>query len=360
MESNKNQQQGEPSMRNLTAILLLICTAVFGQDETEKFVVAISGKVKDENTADILATTINRAITNSDLYIVLPNDPELMKILKKTWKGNIVSDQTIISLAQNSNADHLCLAKITRYNDKDIISLQWVKLKTKQIQLGRTGRASGNLSKYDDFESKIEEAIKDMLGTAKNKNIKTFTDPRDNKQYKMVTIGDQTWMAENLNYKVNGSKCYDNKESNCQKYGRLYNRITVMDIDEKNLWLKSDKKHQGICPKDWHLPSAEEWEELVGIAGGRKKAGKKLISAEFNGTDDYGFSALLGGECYPIEQCKTCYDKECKDVGSAGVWYTSSLDGCGEGANIEYIEDSEIESGCGNIWIYYSVRCIKD
>jgi len=116
-----------------------------------------------------------------------------------------------------------------------------------------------------------------------------FTDSRDGKKYRTIEIGAQTWMAENLNFNAEGSKCLDNKEENCQKYGRLYDWYTA---------IKS-------CPNGWHLPSHAEWETLVNFAGGEKKAGKVLKATNGwndngrksgNGTDIFGFSALPGGD----------------------------------------------------------------
>ncbi|MCQ2091635.1 MAG: fibrobacter succinogenes major paralogous domain-containing protein [Fibrobacter sp.] len=121
----------------------------------------------------------------------------------------------------------------------------------------------------------------------------TMKDHRDGKTYKTVKIGNQEWMAENLNYQTDESKCYDNKPENCDKYGRLY------------VW----REAVTACPDGWHLPSKEEFEELEKLAGQKAgdidKAGTVLKSTtgwkdndgkRGNGTDGLGFGALPAGE----------------------------------------------------------------
>lgn len=98
-------------------------------------------------------------------------------------------------------------------------------------------------------------------------------------QFKTVKIADKTWMAENLNIEVPGSWCYDNNPENCKKYGRLYTYEAAIKF----------------CPKGWHLPSDEEWTQLVNALGGEETAGKQLKD---NGKS--GFNALLGGSRIPM------------------------------------------------------------
>ena len=120
----------------------------------------------------------------------------------------------------------------------------------------------------------------------------TFIDDRDGKAYRTVKIESLTWMAENLNFVMDSSVCYHNADSNCTKYGRLYNWDTAMKA----------------CPAGWRLSSDEDWVNLALAAAGKcngrvhwKIAGKKLKSKtnwgdwSGNGTDDYGFLALPGG-----------------------------------------------------------------
>jgi len=141
-------------------------------------------------------------------------------------------------------------------------------------------------------------------------NYVFVTDSRDNKTYKIVVINNQTWMAENLNYDADGSKCYENQEGNCQKYGRLYNWQTA----------------KSACPSGWHLPSNVEWTTLTDFVdnqGTRLKSISDWISPMNGNTDgqpdvgrqdNYGFSALPGGY----------YSNVFRYVGNSGYWWSAS------------------------------------
>jgi len=169
-----------------------------------------------------------------------------------------------------------------------------------------------------------------------------FTDPRDGKVYKTVKIGDQTWLAENLNFDCKGSKCYDNDPKYAEKYGRLYN------------W-KTAKK---ACPSGWHLPSKKEWDELVNFAGGEDTAGKKLKaksgwSENGNGTNEYGFSALPGGFGNSSGSFSI--------AGYYGNWWSSSEYGSSYAYYrvMDYSDEDAYWNDYGKSYLF-SVRCVQD
>jgi uncharacterized protein (TIGR02145 family) len=152
--------------------------------------------------------------------------------------------------------------------------------------------------------------------------------------YKTVKIGNQTWMAENLDYAVEGSKCYNNQDSNCNTYGRLYNWATAMALpancETTSCSSQISTKHRGICPSGWHIPSNAEWDQLYRYADGTSgtsspygspTAGRYLKATSGwneggNGEDTHGFAALPGGYGYS--------DGSFSDVGNIDYWWSAS------------------------------------
>ena len=168
----------------------------------------------------------------------------------------------------------------------------------------RLSTNGGDFAMYERLKEKMEEQrLRAIAAVSGN-----FTDSRDNKTYKTIKIGSQTWMAENLNYIGDGylGLCYGDKPreqirkpENCEKYGRLYDWSEAIGLDREYNRKKfgNDDNVQGVCPSGWHLPSKDEWNTLMTTVGS-DTAGKKLRARDgwdSNGTDDFGFSALPGG-----------------------------------------------------------------
>lgn len=108
-----------------------------------------------------------------------------------------------------------------------------------------------------------------------------MTDSRDGRTYKTVKIGNQVWMAENLDYDMEGSLCYDGEYDNCRKYGRLYYWESI----------------RNACPEGWHVPTLEDFGTLLFVSGKeREDVSFALRSSSWNeGDDSFGFSALPAG-----------------------------------------------------------------
>ncbi|MBR6378389.1 MAG: hypothetical protein IKS02_00255 [Fibrobacter sp.] len=197
----------------------------------------------------------------------------------------------------------------------------------------------------------------------------TLTDSRDGQTYKTVTIGTQTWMAENLNYETTNSYCYNDTATYCDKYGRLYTWAAAMD--SVGSWSTNGKgcgygktcspsyPVRGVCPSGWHLPSQAEWEALFTAVGGQSTAGQKLKSmsgwsSSGNGMDAFGFSALPTG----FRDSEGNYFKNDGDF----TTFCSSTENDSYNAYFVVLSYNGDDAFLYNDYKYYgfSVRCLKN
>ena len=191
----------------------------------------------------------------------------------------------------------------------------------------------------------------------------TLTDERDGQTYKTVKIGGLWWMAENLNYAYlrptetadSSSFCYNDSLEYCEEYGRLYT------------WYAALK----ACPSGWHLPWYREYETMIPHSYGD---GRPLRSTEWNGTDDYGFSALPAGARYAdgkytLEGMSSSWNGGMNAYSGDPTWFwtdTKVADQVYGGVTYELAHAIRVYPE-GNAGLFtglvddaYSVRCIKN
>lgn len=174
-----------------------------------------------------------------------------------------------------------------------------------------------------------------------------------NVEYNTVLIKDVCVITENLQYEPKAtanarSICYGNDESNCTKYGRLYNYGAATHA----------------CPSGWKLPTKTQLETMRkftnednDIAGIYFKAKSGWDGA--NGNDRLGFNAIPGGSCEEDDTEESGY--ECLDQQKIGLWWTSTeeyvdskthyaleLNAESDGFFIQGMDDN----------LYLSVRCV--
>ena len=182
-----------------------------------------------------------------------------------------------------------------------------------------------------------------------------MTDTRDGQTYKTVQIGEQTWMAENLNFETADSYCYKDSTNYCTMYGRLYT------------WAAATT----ACPEGWHLPSDDEWNTLLGEVGKKLSIGAALRSTSGWGEntkslDAFGFSVLPAGYRYIFHVERHIGGGRFEIVGSTpkysggGVtffWGTAENNDAFRVYMNWYRESADFSSDKENA---YSVRCVKD
>jgi len=192
----------------------------------------------------------------------------------------------------------------------------------------------------------------------------------DGNVYKTITIGNQTWMAENLRVlhyrngdtipgisdatkwaqRTKGAYCdYGNNTNKGSIYGKLYNWLTIIDT-------------RNPCPVGWHVPVDAEWETLYATLGGylyttsdKMREVGILHWAYINdgATNASGFTAIPGG--------MRDYGGLFTDYGQTGFWWSATAAGDYYHLDADYyFLDSGVNSGSGSKLNGLSIRCVKD
>ena len=190
-----------------------------------------------------------------------------------------------------------------------------------------------------------------------------FIDPRDGQVYPTIKIGSQCWMAKNLNYGIfkesvftndghvdvsnNGiveKYAYDNDVSQLEIYGGLYDWNELMNYQPM-------ESGQGICPDGWHIPSYDEFVELVEASGDWLHAGKAL---KVGGST--GFQFPMGGN-------RREKGNFTGGLGSTGSIWSSTISGSNPDTrawNIYFIENGDNAAKATDLMsVGKSVRCVK-
>ena len=259
------------------------------------------------------------------------------------------------------------------HNDKDYAySVRCVKESVGELPSSSVVSSSSVAS-----SSSIAMAAPCKTESEDNCEYGTLTDNRDGQTYKTVKIGDQIWMAENLNYAYlqptasldSSSFCYNDSAEYCAKYGRLYTWAAAMD--SVGTWSTNGKgcgngktclptyPVRGVCPEGWHLPTQEEFETLINAVGGQSKAGKMLRftsgwNSNGNGTDAYGFSALSVGWRYE-------YGSYYGNGEEVDFWSSTEYNNISAIYRyLHYDDENLLGENFGSKRDGFSVRCLKD
>lgn len=180
---------------------------------------------------------------------------------------------------------------------------------------------------------------------------------KSTRQYKMVTIGMQEWMAENLDVSTfrNGDAIpeartaeewlaayrsespawcyYNNDPKNGEKYGKLYNWYAVNDP-------------RGLAPSGWHIPTDSEWQTLIASSGGTGAAFGKLRAPD-------GFAAQPAGARY-------YKDASFNHMGNITFWWSASKnDKWNAWYHAMHFGYQQVGRDSGGMNTGHSVRCVR-
>ena len=201
-------------------------------------------------------------------------------------KESEISSSSVEEVKESSSSEHEAIASSSSYEEPDVSS--------SSIDLTEESSSSNDLVSSSSVVELVNSssslgALEESSSSSYfksswinlNKSIQydTIIDSRDNQVYKILTIGEQTWMAENLNYYdtiqtpelKQHSWCFNNKEINCELYGRLYDLSVTIGYDPSEIPFaeliyqsKIDSNNvQGICPDRFRIPTISDYKKIT-------------------------------------------------------------------------------------------------
>jgi len=212
--------------------------------------------------------------------------------VKRVFSALLVCAAMFAACGDDDSDTFLVRGHNTSYSNDDEYDFSSSSARSSSSSDRRSSSSSANSSSSSIGDSYLDVFYKN--GPSRDCDFGSLTDDRDNQVYRTVVIGEQTWMAENLNFAYlqpdslgqfdSASACYGNLPEYCDVFGRMY----TLDAGPK------------VCPEGWHLPSLEDWDVMLDFVGGAEHANLKLISSygwknRLSVDDPYCFTVLPGG-----------------------------------------------------------------
>ena len=259
------------------------------------------------------------------------------------WQVAATADGTLDSIRKN----------VEGWGYADVVPAfeKYIEVFGDTVILSSDSHQSSSSTPVEDLSS---SSAKTNAGSEYDATANTLKDLRDGKVYKTVKIGDQVWMAENLNFETDSSFCYNDSVEYCAKYGRLYTWTAAMNA----------------CPDGWRLPSETDFVNLVKAVGGEKEAGTKLKSTSGwndyegesgDGTDAFGFSALPAGAGNAGHYGDMNHTTDFWGSTECGIENSPEPgDGCAYEMYLDYRDADVYMPSYAAKDLVLSVRCVKD
>ena len=317
-----------------------------------------SVKVKDSSSSRKIESSSSSAKTKESSSSKIPDE--------SSSSVEINSSSSSIKTESSSSSAKTKESSSSKIPDESSSS---VEINSSSSSIKTESSSSSEIVVESSSDVIVEESSSSVQSSSSMNSIydavnNTLTDLRDNRVYKTVTIGEQIWMAENLNYMPEdtagtiysgGTVCggdeteYEGDSKRCDEFGRLYLRKVA-------LYKAKASDRRGICPDGWVIPKKGDWENLVEFLGENAAVKMRKNNANWlnEATNTSGFSAL-----------KTCLFSASlnryKACAAFYYYWSSNTTMAYFFCFFDYDElSNSINYANGTSELMYSVRCIKE